>query len=193
MATEASSLSKVDAWLTDVLADWDIYSTVILGAIVSFVVLSFILSKEPDIHPFLLARQSTSSPVRQPGESAAYRSHETPYGFPLRSGLGVKDASTPKWTSGRKGDLRDIWKTAVRGSIKSDGSSGKQGKIYTVLGRTAIEHQLDQVTQEMNVIGNHFQSAQVKTVAICLTDSVELLAAIFGQPPQFPHMPMAQY
>lgn len=182
MATEVSTLSKVDALLTDILADWNIYSTIILGGIVSFVILSFILSKEPDIHPFLLARQSTSSPVRQPGESATYRSHETPYGFPLRSGLGVKDASAPKWTSGRRGDLRDIWKTAVRGSMRSDGAFGRQGKIYTVLGKKAIEHQLDQITQEMNVIGNHFQSAQVKTVAICLTDSVELLAAIFGQP-----------
>lgn len=181
MASEASTLSKVDALITDVLAGWDIYSTIILGAIIGFVVFSFLLSKEPDIHPFLLARQSTESPVRQPGESAAYRSIETPFGFPLRSGLNVKDLGAPKWSSGRRGDLRDIWNVAVRGALNQDGTaSSKQGKIYTVLGRQAMEHSLDQITQEINVIGNHLQSAQVKTVAICLTDSVELLAAIFG-------------
>lgn len=182
MATETSLLAKVDAWISDTLAEWDIYSSLILGLIVAVVVFSFALSKDPDIHPFLLARQSTASPVRQPGESAAYRSLETPYGFPLRSGLNVKDPGAPKWTSGRRGDLRDVWKTAVRGGLNPDGSaSGKQSKVYTVLGRKAIEHSLDQITQEMNVIGNHFQSAQVKTVAICLTDSVELLAAVFGR------------
>ena len=78
--------------------------------------------------------------------------------------------------------MRDVWKAAVRGSVKPDGSFGKQGKIYTVLGRQAVEHSLDQITQEMNVIGTHFQSLKVKTVAICLTDSIELLAAIFGEP-----------
>lgn len=181
MAHEASTLSKVDALLTDTLADWNIYTTLIAGAIVVFFVFSFVLSKDADIHPFLLARQSTASPVRQPGQSAVYRSLETPHGFPLRPGLNVKDLGAPRWTSGRKGDLRDVWKTAVRGGLKEDGSrSGKQGKIYTVLGKQAIEHSLDQITQEMNVIGKHLQSAQVGKVAVCLTDSVELLAAIFG-------------
>ncbi|RMJ24396.1 hypothetical protein PHISP_04734 [Aspergillus sp. HF37] len=181
MATETSLLASVDAWISDVLAGWDTYSTLILGAIVAFVIHSFVFAKDPDIHPFLLARQATASPIRQAGESAAYRSLETPYGFPLRSGLNVKDPGAPKWTSGRRGDLRDVWRTAVRGALNQDGSvSGKQGKIYTVLGRDAVEHSLDQITQEINVIGNYLQSAQVKTVAICLTDSVELLAAIFA-------------
>lgn len=181
MASDISMLASFDAWISDVLAGWDTYSTLILSAIVAFAIYSFVFAKEPDIHPFLLARQATASPVRQEGESAAYRSLETPHGFPLRSGLNVKDPGSPKWTSGRRGDLRDVWKAAARGAINPDGSvSGKQGKIYTVLGKTAIEHSLDQVTQEINVIGKHLQSAQVKTVAICLTDSVELLAAIFG-------------
>jgi hypothetical protein len=182
MATETSLLASVDAWISDVLAGWDTYSTLILGAIVAFVIYSFVFARDPDIHPFLLARQATASPVRQAGESAAHRSLETPYGFPLRSGLNVKDPGAPKWTGGRRGDLRDVWKTAVRGALNQDGSvSGKQGKIYTVLGRDAVEHSLEQITQEINVIGNYLQSAQAKTVAICLSDSVELLAAIFGR------------
>ncbi|RAK98932.1 uncharacterized protein BO80DRAFT_427035 [Aspergillus ibericus CBS 121593] len=181
MDSNTSIVAKLDALVAELLADWNIYTTLIAGGIVAFLVFSFVTSKDTDIHPFLLARQSTAFPVRQPGETAQYRSLETPHGFPLRSGLNVKDPGAPRWTSGRKGDLRDIWKAAVRGTVEEDGRvTGKQGKIYTVLGRKAIEHSLEQVTQEMNVIGSRLQSSKVNTVAICLTDSVELLAAIFA-------------
>ncbi|EAW12678.1 uncharacterized protein ACLA_011050 [Aspergillus clavatus NRRL 1] len=181
MAAESSVLASLDSLVAETLADWDIYTTLIAGALVTFALYSFLSSKEPDIHPFLLARQSTPFLVRQPGESATYRSLETPHGFPLRSGLNVKDAGAPKWTSGRRGDLRDIWRAAVRGAVSEDGTvTGQQGKIYTVLGKKAVEHSLDQVTQEINVIGNRLQEHNVKSVAICLTDSVELLATIFA-------------
>lgn len=181
MASESSVLAQIDRVIGDVLADWNTYTTLIAGALVAFVIVSFVTSKDPDIHPFLLARQSTAFPVRQPGETSAYRSLETPHGFPLRSGLNVKDAGAPKWTSGRKGDLRDIWRAAMRGPLGEDGQpSGPPGKIYTVLGRKAIEHSLDQVTQEINVLGHHLQAAKAKTVAVCLTDSVEHLASVFA-------------
>ncbi|KAL4753779.1 hypothetical protein BDW72DRAFT_13247 [Aspergillus terricola var. indicus] len=181
MASETSLLEKLDGLLSDVVADWNLYTTLIAGAIVAFVVFSFVTSKEPEIHPFLLARQSTAFPVRQPGESAAHRSLETPHGFPLRSGLNVKDPGAPKWTSGRNGDLRDVWKTAVRGKLDENGVvSGKQGKIFTVLGKQAVEHSLDQITAEINVIGKRLQSGNAKIVAVCLTDSIELLASIFA-------------
>lgn len=181
MADQPSLLGQLDAALTGVLADWDIYTTVFAGIIAAFVVYSVVSTKDPDVHPYLLARQSTASHIRQSGESATYRSLETPHGFPLRLGLNVKDPGAPKWTAGRRGDLRDIWKAAVRGALNADGTaSGKQGKIYTVLGKQAVEHSLSQVTQEINVVGGHLQKADVKTVAVCLTDSVELLAAIFG-------------
>ncbi|GFF51432.1 putative uncharacterized protein YHR045W [Aspergillus udagawae] len=181
MASESSALARLDALASDILADWNIYTTLIACALIAFTVYSFVTSKDADIHPFLLARQSTAFPVRQPGESAAYRSLETPHGYPLRSGLNIKDPGAPKWTSGRRGDLRDIWKAAVRGAVSESGAiSGKQGKIYTVLGKKAVEHSLDQVTQEINVIGHRLQESGVKSVAVCLTDSVELLAAIFA-------------
>ncbi|KAJ5573468.1 uncharacterized protein N7459_007895 [Penicillium hispanicum] len=181
MTEQAPILEQLDAMVADVLADWNIYTTLFTGILVAFAFYSVISSKDPDIHPFLLARQSTASPIRQPGESATYRSLETPYGFPLRLGLNVKDAGAPKWTAGRRGDLRDIWKTAMRGALNADGTvSGEQGRIYTVLGKKAVEHSLAQVTQEINVVGRHLQKSEVKTVAVCLTDSIEMLAAIFA-------------
>lgn len=174
-------LQRLDTLVADILADWNIYTTIVAGVVAAFAIYSAVSAKDPDVHPFLLARQSTPSPIRQSGESSTYRSLETPYGFPLRAGLNVKDPGAPKWTAGRKGDLRDIWRTAVRGALNEDGTPTKtQGKIYTVLGRQSFEHSLSQVTQEINVIGHQLQNAEVKTVAICLTDSVELLAALFG-------------
>lgn len=174
-------LQRLDTLVADILADWNIYTTIVAGIVATFAIYSAVSAKDPDVHPFLLARQSTPSPIRQSGESPTYRSLETPYGFPLRAGLNVKDPGAPKWTAGRKGDLRDIWRAAVRGALNEDGTpTNTQGKIYTVLGRQAFEHSLSQVTQEINVIGHHLQNAEAKTVAICLTDSVELLAALFG-------------
>ncbi|KAJ5134906.1 hypothetical protein N7448_000074 [Penicillium atrosanguineum] len=181
MTDQPSLLRQLDAVLDSLVADWNIYTTIVAGIIAVFFVYSVISSKDPDVHPFLLARQSTGSPIRQPGESATYRSLETPHGFPLRLGLNVKDPGAPKWTAGRRGDLRDVWKAALRGSLNPDGTvAGQQGKIYTVLGKQAVEHSLSKVTQEINVIGRHLRESDVKTVAICLTDSVELLAAIFA-------------
>ena len=181
---DTSLVEKLDTLVADVLADWNIYTTIVAGIVGAFAVYSLVSSRDPDVHPFLLARQSTAAPIRKQGESATYRCLETPYGLPLRFGLNVKDPGAPKWTGGRRGDLRDIWKTAVRGALNEDGTlSGKQGKIYTVLGRKAVEHSLDEVTQEINVIGHHLQTSGAKRVAVCLTDSIELLATIFGASP----------
>ena len=182
MASETSPLAKLDALLSDTLSEWNGYSTGIATVIVAFLGCIWFFSKDPDCHPFLLARQSTQAPIRQPGESGVYRSLETPYGYPLRAGLNVKDPGTPKWTAGRNGDLRDIWRTAVRGALKEDGTpSGTRGKLYTVLGKSVKEHQLDDISQEINILGKYARDSSVKTAVICLSDSVELLAAIFGR------------
>lgn len=182
MAAEESGLAKLDAFIAELVSDWNIYSTLIAGAIITFLVYTLVSSKEPDCHPYLLARQASEAPVRQPGESAAHRNLETPYGFPLRTGLNIKDPGAPKWTGGRNGDLRDIWKIAVRGATNDDGSaSGKKGKIYTVLGKHVEEHSLDDITQEINVIGQYIKDSKASTVVICLSDSIELLACLFGE------------
>ncbi|KAJ9207227.1 hypothetical protein DTO164E3_501 [Paecilomyces variotii] len=181
MAAEESGLAKLDAFIAELLSDWNIYSTLITGIIVAFLVYGLVSSKEPDCHPYLLARQASEAPVRHPGESAAHRNLETPFGFPLKTGLNIKDPGAPKWTGGRNGDLRDIWRAAVRGAVNDDGSvSGKKGKIYTVLGRHVEEHSLDDITQEINVIGQYIRDSKANTVVICLSDSIELLGAIFA-------------
>lgn len=182
MASESSPLAQLDTLLSDTLSEWDIYSTAIATIIVAFIGGIWCMSKDPDCHPFLLARQSTEAPIRQEGESGTFRSLETPYGYTLRTGLNVKDPGAPKWTGGRNGDLRDIWRSAVRGTLKPDGApDGARGKLYTVLGKSFKEHDLDDISQEINILGNYARDAGVKTAVVCLSDSVELLASIFGR------------
>lgn len=182
MASESSPLAQLDALLSDTLSEWNLYSTAIATVIVAFIGGIWFFSKDPDCHPFLLARQSTEAPIRQQGESGAFRSLETPYGYPLRSGLNVKEPGAPKWTAGKNGDLRHIWRAAVRGALKEDGSlDGSRGKLYTVLGKSVREHNLDDISQEINILGEYARDSGVKTAVVCLSDSVELLAAIFGR------------
>ena len=176
MATEASGL------LATIQADWDTFSTVLATSLAIFVVYAFLNSNDPDIHPYLLARQATEAPVRHPGQSAVFRSLDTPHGFPLRTGLNVKDPGTPKWAPGRDGDLRDIWRAAVRGSVaEEDVIKGRRGKIYTVLGKNVTEHSFDEITVDINVIGRYIKEKGAETVGVSLSDSVELLASVFGE------------
>ena len=175
-------MERLDAQITELLSGWSIYTTILAIAVVTWVVYPLLTSKEPDTHPFLLARQSTASPVRQPGESAVFRSLEAPHGYPLKSGLSVKDQDAPKWSSGRDGDLRDVWRQAVRGVVTADGAeTGLRGKISTVLGtEQVVEHDLDCLSKEINAIGQFVREHSGKRVAICLPNSVELLSSIFG-------------
>ena len=161
---------------------WNATSTILLILVLGYLLYPVFAGDEPDIHPFLLARQAQPSPIRQNGQSPVYRAVEIPYGYPLRGGLGVKDHGSPKWTSGRDGDLRDIWRRAVRGHFKDENSTtGEQGKIITVLGREkVIEHNLNEMTRDINAIGSHLQKLGAKKVGICLSNSVELLQSLFG-------------
>jgi hypothetical protein len=183
MAVGDAFLVRLDAALNDIFAGWSFSTTVIATLLFFFLAYPWLTWKDPDTHPFLLARQATASPVRQPGESAVYRSTEVPYGYPLRAGLNVKDSGTPKWSTGRNGDLRDIWTQAASGPLKEDGSSsGPKGKLLTILGREkVIERSIESVTVEINVIGKHMQDVKAQRVAICLSNSAELLASIFGE------------
>jgi hypothetical protein len=183
MAVGDALLVRVDSVLNDIFAGWSLSTTVIATCFFFFLAYPWLTWKDPDTHPFLLARQAAASPVRQPGESAVYRSVEVPYGYPLRSGLNVKDPGAPKWSSGRNGDLRDVWIQAMRGPIKDDGSAtGSKSKFLTVLGREqVVQRSLETVNLEINVIGNYIHDAKYKRVAICLSNSVELLTSIFGE------------
>lgn len=175
-------MERLDAQISELLGGWSIYTTILAVAVVAWIAYPLLTSKEPDTHPFLLARQSTASPVRQPGESAIYRSLEAQHGYPLRSGLSVKDRDAPKWSSGRDGDLRDVWRQAVRGVVTADGvETGLRGKILTVLGtEQVVEHELDNLSKEINALGHFVREHSGKRVAICLPNSIELLSSIFG-------------
>jgi hypothetical protein len=183
MAAGDAYLEQLDTVLLSLFAAWNVYTTIFATGLLVYVVYPWLTWRDPDTHPLLLARQASTSPVRQQGESAVYRSIEVPYGYPLRAGLGVKDHGAPKWSSGRNGDLRDIWRTAARGPLKEDGSStGKRGKVITVLGnQRLIEHDLDDMTQGINVIGRYVQDFNGECAAICLSNSAELLSSIFGK------------
>ena len=183
MAASSSFIERLDAQLASLFADWNIYTTLICGLLVLYVAYPVFFSREPDLHPFLLARQSSPSYVRQPGESAVYRSLETPHGYPLRKGLNVKDPEAPKWTSGRDGNLRDIWQQAVRGPAASGGDRvGSNGTLHTVLGKEeVISHQWEKLTKDLNALGQHLRDHGGKRIAIYLPNSVETIVSLFGK------------
>ncbi|KAL9073054.1 MAG: hypothetical protein Q9157_004879 [Trypethelium eluteriae] len=178
----ASFLEQVDEKLAELFSGWNSYTIVIGLVIMAILVYPLLTWKEPDTHPLVLARQATASPVRQPGESAVYRSLETPYGYPLKTGLNVKDPGAPRWSSGRNGDLRDIWRQAS-GEVRSQQEEKPlpPGKILTVLGREdVIEHSHDEISKEVNIVGNQIQQHGGKRVGIYLPNSVEFLTTLFA-------------
>lgn len=179
---DQSLAEKADALVAEVFASWNIYTTVLAAILLVYLVYPLFVPKDPDIHPYLLARQAGASPIRQNGQSPVYRAIEIPYGYPLRAGLGVKDPGAPRWSSGREGDLRDIWRRAMQGPLKDDGTpDGPKGKVITVLGREKVnEHTLDDLTRGINAIGAYIRKLGATKVGICLANSVEMLQSIFG-------------
>lgn len=178
----ANWIEQADAQLSALLADWSLLTTLLALVILAFVAYPIFYAAEPDTHPLLLARQSTASPIRQKNESSVYRSPEVPYGYPLKSGLNVKDAGAPRWASGKDGDLRDVWREVQRGgTVGEDGKTVPQGKIMTVLGKEElVEHSVEDMSKEIDVIGKHLKAAGVERVAIYLPNSVEHLLTVFG-------------
>lgn len=137
----AGILETIDTGVTGLLGQWNGYSTGLVTLLVAIISYRIVSSREPDIHPMLLARQAYPSNVRNEGESAVYRSLSAPHGMPLNSGLNVKDPGASKWSRGRDGDLRDIWRKAATG-----GEDGAKGKLMTVLGsEKVIEHKMGMV------------------------------------------------
>ncbi|OCK84455.1 acetyl-CoA synthetase-like protein [Lepidopterella palustris CBS 459.81] len=178
----ASILEQVDAKVAEILSGWNIYSSILTVGILGFVGWVIFDTKDEDTHPLLLARQAVASYVRQPGESAIFRSPEKPHGYPLRTGLEVKPPGAPAYTAGKDGDLRDVWRR-VAGEIPLDKNSpaGQTGKIMTVFGREDIaEHDIGDLTREIITIGKHLQEHGAKRVAVYLPNSVEFLATVFG-------------
>ena len=180
--------------LVQAIESWNIYTTALIIAIVSYLVYVVVTSRDPDTHPMILLRQSSASLVRQPGESAIYRSPDTPHGFPLRTGLKVKPVGAPPYSGALDGDLRDIWRR-VTGDVATEhttrpaagsaptatASDNVEQKIFSVMGREEIiNHKISDITKEIVVIGDHVKKHGGKRVALYMPNSIEILAAIFG-------------
>lgn len=80
LSAMAGLLEQLDGSISEILAAWNIYTTLIAFSIVGFLAFIIYDSADADTHPLLLARQAVASYVRQPGESAIFRSPETPHG-----------------------------------------------------------------------------------------------------------------
>jgi len=113
-------LLRFDESVSGLFGQWNLWTSAIFTVFAGFVTYQIATRQDPDTHPFLLARQAQGSPVRQPGESPVYRSQAAPHGMPLNAGLNVKDPGASKWSRGRDGDLRDVWRQAVAG-VQEDG------------------------------------------------------------------------
>ncbi|EME43487.1 hypothetical protein DOTSEDRAFT_72759 [Dothistroma septosporum NZE10] len=178
----SSSLQSLDAQIAKVLSEWSLVTTVLAVILIGFLIHPLIYADEPDTHPLLLARQATASPVRNKGESAVYRSPEVPHGYSLRTGLNVKDHGAPRWASGKDGDVRDIWREVRRGGKQgADGKDIPKGLIMTVLGKEdLVEHDIDELSQEIGIIGQHLKKNGANKVAVYLPNSIEYLQMIFA-------------
>ncbi|KAG6265047.1 hypothetical protein E4U47_006574 [Claviceps purpurea] len=169
-------LETIDSSITDLFSQWNAYSTALATALVLIITYRIMSATEPDIHPLLLARQSIPSAVRHEGESAIYRSQSAPHGMPLNAGLNIKDAGVPKFSRGRDGDLRDIWRKAATG-----GDTGATGRLLTVLGsENVIEHKIADINRQINIIGRYLKGQGSIKVAIYLPNSIELLITLFA-------------
>ncbi|KAG5958469.1 hypothetical protein E4U58_005362 [Claviceps cyperi] len=169
-------LETIDSSITDLFSQWNAYSTALATALVLIITYRITSATEPDIHPLLLARQSIPSAVRHEGESAIYRSQSAPHGMPLNAGLNIKDAGVPKFSRGRDGDLRDIWRKAATG-----GDAGVTGRLLTVLGsENVIEHKIADINRQINIIGRYLEEQGSIKVAIYLPNSIELLITLFA-------------
>ncbi|KAI1194952.1 hypothetical protein F5X97DRAFT_261501 [Nemania serpens] len=173
-------LARLDDGLSELASQWNLYSTGIVTGLIILVTYTITSRVEPEIHPMLLARQGHGSPVRQEGESPIYRSNAAPHSMPLNSGLNVKEPGASKWSQGRDGDLRDVWRKAVAAPSEPDAGQGR-GRILTVLGsEKVLEHNLDAITRQINLVGQYISSQGGTKVAIYLPNSVEYIATLFA-------------
>lgn len=179
----AGIIERLDAQLDELFRGWNWLTIVILTLLLIFLIYPLVTARDPDTHPLLLSRQANVSPVRQPGESAIHRALETPHGCPLKAGLGVRNAGTPKYAAGKDGDLRHIWQRAVQGEPDSDDRpTGNPGKILTVRGVEQVkEHDLAEITKEIHIVGQFVKQKGASYVAVYLPNSTELLTVLFGE------------
>ncbi|CAK7568462.1 MAG: hypothetical protein SEPTF4163_006454 [Sporothrix epigloea] len=190
-----------DEGVAGLFGQWNSYSTLLVTLLIGVLTYHLTTRTEPDTHPVLLACQAQGSPVRQEGESPVYRSRSAPHGMPLNPGLEVRDPGVSKWAKGRDGDLRDIWRRVVAGVPESEvapthsgtiaataaasgtskSTAGSRGRILTSFGsESVVETSIDDMTRQINLIGQHMLDQGGARVAIYLPNSVEFLASLFA-------------
>ena len=76
----AGIVEQLDEQIANLLSGYNVYTTVLLVGVLGFIGWVVYDTSDADTHPLLLARQAQASYVRNPGESAVYRSPETPHG-----------------------------------------------------------------------------------------------------------------
>ena len=95
----------------------------------------------------------------------------------------MRDKGSPKWSQGRRGDLRDVWRRAACGPLREDGEGwdeGNRGELRVVLGRERVEVVgWEKGTEMINAFGGSVKTWGVKKVGVCLSNSVELLVCVF--------------
>ncbi|THW12044.1 acetyl-CoA synthetase-like protein [Aureobasidium pullulans] len=176
----AGLIEQLDALIADTLSAWNLYTTLIALVLFAFVAYPLVFWAEPDTHPLLLARQAAASPIRQPRESAVYRSTEVPHGYGLKSGLSVRPPGAPKWTAGKDGDFRDIWREVVNPS-STTATAPPKARIFSVHGTDAVfEYDFAELSKLINIIGSHLQKSGLQRVAIYAPNSVQYLVTIFA-------------
>jgi hypothetical protein len=96
--------------------------------------------------------------------------------------LNVKDASAPRWTSGKDGDLGVVWREVQNGGKEAgEGKTVPKGLIMSVFGQDVVEHDNEEMSKEIGLIGRTFKGKGLQKVAIYLPNSVEFLMTIFGK------------
>jgi hypothetical protein len=185
-------LRTLDEAAAEMLGSWNSYSTGLATVLIGMVIYRVVTLRDPDVHPILLARQADHDRIRMPGQSPVYCARYTER---LTTGFNVRDPPAPgqrasAWARGRDGDLRDVWRQVLLGKepvahlgfpVKGDTEAPrKRGRLLTVLGASVVENDLDAVDRQIKAIGKHLAGKGAKRVAIYLSNSVELVAALFA-------------
>jgi len=180
-------LGELDIILLSLVSQADLLTSllaVLIGLVVTY---SLTWSRQPDVHPMILGRQSYVGRVRNINESPIYHSLDAPGGR-MRTGLGIRLAQDRPYAPARDGDLRHIWlvvtgqavfPTAATRLVQNKPAGTKQ-TIFTISGLGAVRHVPDDVTREISAVGCYLRKCGSNRVAVYLPNSVELLATVFG-------------
>jgi hypothetical protein len=183
----ATFLDTADDKLAGLFSDWNVYTIILAIGLCAVIGHTIWSATDPDIHPMVLMRQASAGRVRNPGESAVYRSPQAPEGMPLRAGLSIRLPSDPPYSGGRDGDLRYVWRRVTGdfpfppGLVMASDAPTKQ-EILTVLGQEQVDtHTVEEISKEIAVVGDHLHRNGAKRVAVYLPNSIEFLSTLFGR------------